>query len=47
MTVGELIKELEKEDQDAVVYVSDWDCFSEVTGVDTLVQNGKETVIIG
>lgn len=46
MTVRELIEKLKQENQDAPVYVNDWDGFSEVTAVDTLVQNGKETVII-
>lgn len=46
MTVRELIKELEKEDQDAPVYLDDCGFYTEVTGVDTLVRNGKEMVII-
>lgn len=46
MTVRELIKALEQEDQDAVVYLDDWGFFAEVTSVDTHVSNGKEMVII-
>ena len=46
MTVRELIKELEQKNQDAVVYLDDWDEFVEVTGVDTRVCNGKEMLII-
>lgn len=46
MTVRELIKELEEEDQDAVIYLDDCGFYTEVSGIDTLVRNGKEMVII-
>ena len=46
MTVRELIEKLKQEDQDAVVYLDDWDEFVKVTGVDTRVVNGKEMLII-
>jgi len=46
MTVRELIQELEKEDQDAVVYIDDCGFYPEVAGIDTIVRNGKEMVII-
>ena len=46
MTVRELIKELEKEDQNAPVYLDDCGFYTEVTGIDTLVHNGKEMIVI-
>ena len=46
MTVRELIEKLKQEDQDAVVYLDDCGFYTEVAGIDTLVRNGKEMVII-
>ena len=46
MTVKELIKELEQENQNAVVYLDKCGCYVEATGVDTLTCTGKDRVII-